>query len=57
MFNLKGGGNQYIQLVKALYCKMLTNGKEVPALPVEVEHSHFYNNQKKEQNRIAVFHS
>ena len=33
----KGRGNQYIQLVKALYCKLPTNGKQLPAFPLEVE--------------------
>ena len=27
--NLKGTGNQYIQLVKVLYCKLPTNGKQL----------------------------
>ena len=31
-----GRGNQYIQLVKVLYCKLLTNGKQLPAFPLEV---------------------
>ena len=31
-----GRGNQYIQLVKVLYCKLLTNGKKLPAFPLEV---------------------
>ena len=31
-----GRGNQYIQLVKVLYCKLPTNDKELPALPPEV---------------------
>ena len=31
----KGRGNQYIQLVKVLYCKLLTNGKQLPAFPLE----------------------
>ena len=31
----KGRGNQYIQLVKALYCKLPTNGKQLPAFPLE----------------------
>ena len=30
-----GRGNQYIQLIKVLYCKLLTNGKQLPALPLE----------------------
>ena len=32
----KGRGNQYIQLVKVLYCKLPTNGKQLPAFPLEV---------------------
>ena len=31
----KGRGNQYIQLVKVLYCKLPTNGKQLPAFPLE----------------------
>ena len=31
-----GRGNQYIQLVKVLYCKLPTNGKVLPAFPLEV---------------------
>ena len=33
----KGRENQYKQLVKVLYCKLLTNGKQLPAFPLEVE--------------------
>ena len=29
----KGRGNQYIQFVRVLYCKLLTNGKQLPAVP------------------------
>ena len=32
-----GRGNKYIQLVKVLYCKLLTNSKQLPAFPLEVE--------------------
>ena len=32
----KGRVNQYIQLVKVLYCKLPTNGKQLPAFPLEV---------------------
>ena len=35
MGSWKNRGNQYIQLVKALYCKLLTNGKQLPAFPLE----------------------
>ena len=37
MGSLKGRGNQYIQLVKVLYCKFPTDGKVLPAFPLEVE--------------------
>ena len=32
----KGRGNQYLHLVKGLYCKLPTNGKQLPAFPLEV---------------------
>ena len=35
MGSWKGRGNQYIQFVRVLYCKMLTNGKQLPAFPLE----------------------
>ena len=31
----KGSGNQYIQFVRVLYCKLPTNGKQLPAFPLE----------------------
>ena len=31
----KGRGNQYIEFARALYCKLLTNGKQLPAFPLE----------------------
>ena len=31
----KDRGNQYIQLVKVLYCKLPTNGKQLPAFPLK----------------------
>ena len=36
MDSFVGRGNQYIQLVKGLYCKLQTNGKQLPAFPLEV---------------------
>ena len=30
-----GRGNQYIQLINVLYCKLPTNGKQLPAFPLE----------------------
>ena len=35
MGSWKGGGNQYIQFVRVLYCKLPTNGKQLPAFPLE----------------------
>ena len=32
----KGRGNQYIEFVRVLYCKLLTNVKQLPAFPLEV---------------------
>ena len=32
----KGRGNQYIQLVKVVYCEVATNGKQLTAFPHEV---------------------
>ena len=31
----EGRGNQYIQFVRVLYCKLPTNGKQLPAFPLE----------------------
>ena len=31
----KGRGNQYIQFVGVLYCKVSTNGKQLPAFPLD----------------------
>ena len=31
----KGKGNQYIEFVRVLYCKLPTNGKQLPAFPLE----------------------
>ena len=36
MGSWKGRRNQYMQLVKVLYCKLPTNGKQLPAFPLEV---------------------
>ena len=36
MGSFVGRGNQYIKLVKVLYCKLPTNGKQLPAFPLEV---------------------
>ena len=35
MGSWKGRGNQYIEFVRDLYCKLLTNGKQLPAFPLD----------------------
>ena len=35
MGSWKGRGNQYIQFIRVLYCKLQTNGKQQPAFPLE----------------------
>ena len=35
MVSWKGRGNQYIEFVRVLYCKLPTNGKQLPAFPLE----------------------
>ena len=35
MGSWKGRENQYIQFVRVLYCKLSTNGKRLPAIPLE----------------------
>ena len=31
----RGRGNQYIEFARVLYCKLPTNGKKLPAFPLE----------------------
>ena len=31
----KGRGNQYIQFARVVYCKLRTNGKQLPAMPLK----------------------
>ena len=31
----KGRGNQYIEFARVVYCKLSTNGKQLPAFPLE----------------------
>ena len=37
MGSWKGRGNQYIEFVRDLYYKLPTNGKQLPAFPLEAE--------------------
>ena len=36
MGSWKGRGSQYTQFIWVLYCKLPTNGKQLPAFPLEV---------------------
>ena len=35
MGSWEGIGNQYVQFIRVLYCKLPTNGKQLPAFPLE----------------------
>ena len=53
---LKGRGNQYVQLVKVLYCKLPTNGKQLPAFPHEVEPGTETRSQRWEARVLPLCH-
>ena len=46
----KGRGNQYIQLVKVMYCKLRMNGKRLPAFPHEVRPGFELCSQRSEES-------
>ena len=52
----KGRGNQYIQLVKVLYCKLLTNGKQLPAFPLVVGVGNEPQSQRLETTLLSLGH-
>ena len=35
MGSWKGRGNQYIEFARVVYCKLPTNGKQLPVFPLE----------------------
>ena len=35
MGSWKGRGNQYIEFARVVYCKLPTNGKQLPAFPLK----------------------
>ena len=49
-------GNQYIQLDKVLYCKLLTNGKQLPAFPFEVGPGTEPRSQRWEARVLLLYH-
>ena len=52
----KGRGNQYIQLVKVLYCKLPTNGKQLSAFPLEVSPGAKPRSQRWEARVLPLCH-
>ena len=52
----EGRGNQYIQLVKVLYCKLLTNSKQLPPFPLEVGLGTELRPQRWEARVLPLFH-
>ena len=54
MGSFVGRGNQYIQLVKVLYCKLRTRGKQIPGFPLEVRPGTKSRSQRWE---ARLFHS
>ena len=38
MGSWKGRGNQYIEFARVVYCKLPTNGKQLPAFPLKRRH-------------------
>ena len=52
----KDRGNQYIQLVKVLYCKLPTNSKQLPAFPLEVRPGSKPQSQRSEARVLPLCH-
>ena len=52
----KGRGNQYVQLVTVLYCKLPTNGKQLPAFPLEVGPGTEHRPQRWEARVLSLCH-
>ena len=50
----KARGNQYIHLVKVLYCKLATNGKQLPVFPHELGLFILYNETDDNPNQIHL---
>ena len=52
----KGRGNQYIQFVRVLYCKLPTNSKQLPAFPLEAMPGIEPRPQRWEARVLPLFH-
>ena len=51
-----GRGNHYIQLVKVLYCKLPTNGKQLSTFPLEVGPGFKLQSQRCEASMLPLCH-
>ena len=56
MGSFMGRGNQYIQLVKVLYCKLPTNSKQLPAFPLEIGPGFELRSQRLEVRVLPLYH-
>ena len=56
MGSWKGRGNQYIQFVRVLYCKLPTNDKQLPAFPLEAMPGTEPRPQRWEARVLPLFH-
>ena len=52
----KGRGNQYIEFVRVLYCKLPTNGKQLPAFPLEAVSGTEPRSQRWEARMLPLYH-
>ena len=52
----KGRRNQYIQFVRVLYCKLPTNGEQLPAFPLEAMMGIEPRPQRWEARVLPLFH-
>ena len=57
MDSFVGRGNQYIQLVKVLYCKFPTNGKQLPVFLLEVKPATEPQSQRWEVRVLPLCHN
>ena len=55
--NFVGRGSQYIQLVKVLYWRLLTNDKQLPAFPLEVRLRTELRSQRWEARMLPFCHN
>ena len=52
----KGRGNQYIQFIRVMYCKLPTNGKQLPAFPLKAMPGTEPRSQRWEARVLSLCH-